>query len=124
MSSLEQTVAAFSGKRILVLGDVILDHYVWGSADRLSQEAPVPIVRVLQETYRLGGAANAAANICSLGGEVSVISVIGSDINGSKLSGMLLDIGADINRRPLQLQTQFLDLLDLLLGQRNLVLFL
>lgn len=112
MSSLAQIVAAFLSKRVLVVGDVILDHYVWGSADRISQEAPVPIVTVLQETYRLGGAANAVANIISLGGNVSVISVIGNDENGSKLLSMLSDIGADTtglvlnNERPTSIKTR------------------
>ena len=67
VSLLTGIVQNFHDKRILVIGDVILDQYIWGNADRISPEAPVPVVTVTKETYRLGGAANAAANICSLG---------------------------------------------------------
>ena len=96
MDQLTQIVAEFSNKRMLVIGDIILDQYVWGSADRISPEAPVPIVTVSEETYRLGGAANAAANICSLGAHVDVVSVVGNDENGKMLSGMLSDMGVNV----------------------------
>lgn len=85
----------FSTKRVLVLGDIILDQYIWGIVDRISPEAPVPIVVVMEETYRLGGAANSAANICSLGGKVFVVGVVGRDENGIRLLNMLSDIGSD-----------------------------
>jgi len=96
MSSLTEIIANFSAKKILVIGDAILDQYVWGNVDRISPEAPVPVVAVVKETCRLGGAANVAANICSLGGKVNMVSVVGNDENGDKLSGMLSDIGADV----------------------------
>lgn len=96
MPSLTEIVATFADKRILVIGDIILDQYIWGNVDRISPEAPVPVVVVTEETYRLGGAANAAANIRSLGADVSLVSVIGRDENGDILCGMLSDIGADV----------------------------
>lgn len=96
MPSLAGIVADFPGKRILVIGDVILDQYIWGDVERISPEAPVPIVKVVKETYRLGGAANSAANICNLGGKISIVSAVGNDENGDRLCGMLSDIGAEI----------------------------
>lgn len=96
MSLLMDIIERFPDKRIVVIGDVILDQYIWGNAQRISPEAPVPIVEVTSETFRLGGAANAAANICSLGGKVDMISVIGDDYNSSLLCQMLIDIGTDV----------------------------
>ena len=58
--------AAFPGKTILVVGDVMLDAFIWGKVARISPEAPVPVVEILRETYRLGGSANVAANITSI----------------------------------------------------------
>jgi D-beta-D-heptose 7-phosphate kinase/D-beta-D-heptose 1-phosphate adenosyltransferase len=53
----------FSGKTILIVGDIMLDEFIWGKVGRISPEAPVPVIEVLEETYRLGGSANVAANI-------------------------------------------------------------
>ena len=97
MNSFTEIISSFASRKILVVGDVILDQYVWGNADRISPEAPVPVVTVEDESYRLGGAANVVANICSLGGKVSVVSVVGGDADGDKVSGMLSDAGADIS---------------------------
>ncbi|MBF0520427.1 MAG: hypothetical protein HQK92_11970 [Nitrospirae bacterium] len=58
----------FKDKHILVIGDIILDHYVWGKVERISPEAPVPVVDVEKESYLLGGAGNVANNVVSLGG--------------------------------------------------------
>jgi D-beta-D-heptose 7-phosphate kinase/D-beta-D-heptose 1-phosphate adenosyltransferase len=63
----------------LVIGDVILDHYIFGDVSRISPEAPVPVVEVKKESFRLGSAANTVANICSLGGQIDVVSVISRD---------------------------------------------
>jgi D-beta-D-heptose 7-phosphate kinase/D-beta-D-heptose 1-phosphate adenosyltransferase len=97
MSSLTEIIKKFPDKRILVIGDVILDHYIWGNVNRISPEAPVPVVEFLSEDFRLGGAANAAANIRSLGGQVDVVSIVGRDENGNKLRRMLEDIGAHVD---------------------------
>jgi D-glycero-beta-D-manno-heptose-7-phosphate kinase len=76
----------FSGRRILVLGDAMLDHYIWGEAARISPEAPVPVVSVRRESSRLGGAANVAHNIRALGGEPRLLSVVGDDEAGRTLA--------------------------------------
>jgi len=73
------------GKRIAVAGDLMLDRYIWGSVSRISPEAPVPVVDMEQEQARLGGAANVAKNIKSLGGEPLLLGVIGDDNSGKQL---------------------------------------
>lgn len=60
-------IRRFKDKNILVIGDIILDHYIWGKVNRISPEAPVPVVEVTRESFLLGGAANVAHNIVSLG---------------------------------------------------------
>lgn len=70
---------AFPEKATLVLGDLMVDEYIWGSASRISPEAPVPVVEVRSESLRMGGAANVAANIRSLGGEVLIAGIVGDD---------------------------------------------
>lgn len=75
--------------RILVIGDVMLDHYIWGDATRISPEAPVPVVDIHRDTYTAGGAANVALNIASLGARCSVAGYFGQDEAGERLSGIL-----------------------------------
>ncbi len=82
-------LAAFSKQNILIIGDIILDHYLQGNVDRISPEAPVPIVNIKQESYRLGGAANVALNIKALGARPLLISVLGQDIFGQKIRSLL-----------------------------------
>lgn len=69
----------FPGKKILVIGDVMLDHYVWGKVERISPEAPVPVLQAVSEEYRLGGAANVALNLRALGAEVLLFGICGDD---------------------------------------------
>jgi rfaE bifunctional protein kinase chain/domain len=76
---MEKTLKKFKTQRIVVLGDVILDHYIIGDVKRISPEAPVPVIEKKEEFYRLGGAANVALNIESLGGKAHLISIIGDD---------------------------------------------
>lgn len=73
------------GKQILVLGDVMLDRYLWGNVQRISPEAPVPVVEVEEENVRLGGAANVAQNVKSLGAVPQLVSVVGKDQTGHLL---------------------------------------
>lgn len=73
---------AIRGKNILVVGDIMLDRYVYGAADRISEEAPVPIVRVVEERSIPGGAGNVASNITSLGGRATLIGALGNDPAG------------------------------------------
>ena len=80
---------------ILVLGDLMIDHYLWGSCERISPEAPVQVVDIAKETTVLGGAGNVVNNLHSLGANVSVCSVIGNDEEGKELLGMLHDIGVN-----------------------------
>ena len=79
--------------RILVLGDLILDHYLQGRADRISPEAPVPVLLHDSEVYRLGGAANVALNLKELGVEVCLVGLLGSDYEGGRLRGLLEEAG-------------------------------
>ncbi len=80
---------------ILVVGDLMIDHYLWGSCERISPEAPVQVVDIAKETTVLGGAGNVVNNLKVLGAQVSVSSVIGDDDNGVELTKMLEDIGID-----------------------------
>lgn len=77
------------GKRVLVLGDLMLDRYLWGAVDRISPEAPVPVLEVQEETLCIGGAANVAHTVVALGGAVALIGVIGEDDNGRALGAEL-----------------------------------
>ncbi|MBI4685284.1 MAG: D-glycero-beta-D-manno-heptose-7-phosphate kinase [Nitrospirae bacterium] len=86
-------LATFKEKKILVIGDLVLDRYVWGKVNRISPEAPVPIVEVTHENFLLGGAANVAHNIVSLGGHVTVVGIIGSDRGGDILKKILDEKG-------------------------------
>jgi len=75
--------------KVVVIGDLMLDQYIFGKVDRISPEAPVPVLRIEQKTSRLGGAANGAFNCKSLGAEVTVASVMGDDENGHALKALL-----------------------------------
>jgi D-beta-D-heptose 7-phosphate kinase/D-beta-D-heptose 1-phosphate adenosyltransferase len=79
----------FPSTRVLVVGDIVLDHYIWGKVSRISPEAPVPVVNVTRENFLLGGATNVANNIHALGGGVSVCGVIGEDEAGRQLLHLL-----------------------------------
>ena len=82
--SLYQTVQSFSNQRMLVVGDVMIDAYCWGKVERISPEAPVPVVAVEKWDHRLGGAANVALNGVALQAEVAVCSVVGQDKEGAR----------------------------------------
>ena len=86
---------SFNDQNILVIGDIILDHYIWGKVNRISPEAPVPVVEVTRESFLLGGAANVAYNIVSLGGRASVIGINGQDIAGEALMNILRQRGVN-----------------------------
>jgi D-beta-D-heptose 7-phosphate kinase/D-beta-D-heptose 1-phosphate adenosyltransferase len=81
--------------RVLVLGDVMLDEFLWGRVARISPEAPVPVVQVQRQSYHLGGAGNVACNLRSLGGEAVVVGVIGEDPAARTLREALRDAGVD-----------------------------
>ncbi|MHA1809356.1 MAG: bifunctional heptose 7-phosphate kinase/heptose 1-phosphate adenyltransferase [Candidatus Heimdallarchaeaceae archaeon] len=96
-SRINSILSKFKSARILVIGDVVLDHFVWGSAVKISPEAPVPVVRIEKEDYRLGGAGNVLANLRSLGAKASLFSVIGEDIAGNKIVELIKNLGSDVN---------------------------
>lgn len=85
----EQIIDGFSNKRVAIIGDIMLDSYLWGQADRISPEAPVPVVNIQKEEYRLGGAANVALNVKTLGATPLLFTVVGDDHNGVKISNLL-----------------------------------
>jgi rfaE bifunctional protein kinase chain/domain len=89
----EEILENIRGKRIAIIGDLMLDRYIWGTVTRTSPEAPVPVVDMDSEQARLGGAANVAKNIQSLGGEPILVGVIGDDNSGKILNGLLKDSG-------------------------------
>src|SRR5437870_11425798 len=93
----EQVLNRFPGKAILILGDVMLDEFIWGKVRRISPEAPVPVVEVFDETYRLGGAGNVAANIRSLEGAAIPIGVIGRDSAAERVLDLLKQSGVDVS---------------------------
>ncbi len=78
---------------VLVIGDLMIDHYLWGNTERISPEAPVPVIDVQKESEVLGGAGNVVNNLVALGADVSVVSVIGKDDNGRRLIRMLKNLG-------------------------------
>lgn len=93
MIDFEQLFAAFCVTKVAVIGDVMLDTYLWGKVERISPEAPVPVVTLLHKDYRLGGAANVALNLRAMGARVSVFSVIGDDDDGTLLQKRFDDEG-------------------------------
>ena len=88
-------LAAIRELKILVIGDLMLDHYIWGDVHRISPEAPVPIVNVSRESHTAGGAANVALNLASLGVAARVAGTLGEDAAGNKLLGLLGAAGVD-----------------------------
>ena len=81
------------GRAVLIVGDLMLDHFVIGRVDRISPEAPVPVVQFDHESYRLGGAANVAHNVAALGGSVEIAGLVGNDPEGSRLVADLREAG-------------------------------
>ena len=82
-----------AGRSVLIVGDLMLDHFVIGRVERISPEAPVPVVQFDHESYRLGGAANVAHNVAALGGRVEIAGLVGNDAEGARLIEELRLIG-------------------------------
>ncbi len=91
----QEILDGFPGKKVLVVGDVMLDEYVWGRVSRISPEAPVMVVDADRETYVPGGAANVVNNLCALGGAASIAGIIGEDGAGTRLADALREEGAN-----------------------------
>ncbi|KPJ59473.1 MAG: hypothetical protein AMJ46_11205 [Latescibacteria bacterium DG_63] len=85
LGELKRITDRFKDQSVLVVGDLMLDRYLWGGVSRISPEAPVPVVELSGETTRLGGAANVASNIVSLGGTAKIAGVVGDDEQGRQL---------------------------------------
>ena len=86
---LEALLKSFSTRRIIVLGDIMLDEYLWGKVQRISPEAPVPIIEIASTDHRLGGAANAALNLKMLGAEVELAGILGKDAQARTVLNLL-----------------------------------
>ncbi len=103
-------IKKFRDHSVLVIGDLVLDQYVWGRVSRISPEAPVPVVDVTGETFKLGGAANVANNIVSLGGRATVMGVVGRDRAAETMENLLTEQGivflAVEDKRPTTVKTR------------------
>src|SRR5687767_15188208 len=86
-------VQYLTGRSVLIVGDVMLDHFLIGRVDRISPEAPVPVVRFEHEEFRLGGAANVAHNVVALGGRAELVGIVGDDAEGARLRRDVASLG-------------------------------
>jgi len=93
--SIEGLLSQFASQRILVIGDLMLDEYIWGKVSRISPEAPVPVVNVTGETYYPGGAANVVRNVREFASQVAVMGMAGTDPSGMRLVELLQRSGVD-----------------------------
>src|ERR1700750_3402128 len=95
LNKLQQILGRAQGKRLLVIGDLMLDEFVWGKVGRISPEAPVPVVEVPRETFYPGGAPHAARNLREFIRDVGVIGVVGRDDYGLRLRQLLHEKGIE-----------------------------
>jgi len=93
---IQKLLKTFQKTSILVLGDIMIDEFIWGNVTRISPEAPVPVVAVTDDTLLLGGAANVVNNVHSLGGRVLLVGVIGDDRMGAKVEALLVEQGIEM----------------------------
>ena len=111
--SLPSFAASFP-PRVLVIGDLMLDRYLWGACDRVSPEAPVQVVQVKRESYSLGGAGNVVANLCSLGARAALLAVVGRDAAQTPLEQLLRELAVETrgliqdDSRPTTVKTRIL----------------
>ena len=89
-------ISAFKKIKVLVLGDLMIDEYLWGDVNKISPEAPVPVVAVKNQTYTLGGAGNVINNLVSMGALVTVIGTLGKDASGKQMLDKFKDLGVNI----------------------------
>lgn len=114
MSDLVSRVRPMAGLPVLIIGDLMVDRYIRGSVNRISPEAPVPVVDVHHEEFMPGGAGNVASNIAALGGKPCLVSLVGEDPDGDRLLSTLRDRGVDVSsvvaapNRPTILKTRVL----------------
>lgn len=110
---MKERIPQLAGHDVLIIGDLMLDHYLIGTVDRISPEAPVPVVAVSREDFLLGGAGNVARNIAALGGRPTLIAVSGDDEHSSKLCGHCENAGIElyvhkISNRPTTIKTRII----------------
>jgi D-beta-D-heptose 7-phosphate kinase/D-beta-D-heptose 1-phosphate adenosyltransferase len=113
-ADLIQLVQNLGQPRVLVVGDLMLDRYVWGDAERISQEAPVILLHADRREERLGGASSVASMLRALGARVALAGVVGADVDGTRIRRMLLDLGIDhdavltVNDRPSTVKERYI----------------
>ncbi|HEV2644327.1 MAG TPA: D-glycero-beta-D-manno-heptose-7-phosphate kinase [Candidatus Elarobacter sp.] len=90
-----ELLARMAGRRVVVIGDVMIDEWIWGDVSRISPEAPVPVVAVRDHSFTLGGAGNVANNLRALGAHVAFVGGVGDDAEGARLRAMFDDLGVD-----------------------------
>src|SRR5215208_3301222 len=95
MTDLVELVQRLGAPRVLVVGDVMLDRYVWGNAERISQEAPVILLRADKKEERLGGASSVATMLRALEAKVSLVGVVGADADAARVRDILSNLGVD-----------------------------
>ena len=117
----KQIIAQFGDKKIAVVGDVMVDSYVWGDANRISPEAPVPVVHVKNKTQCLGGAANVMRNVITLGGNVDAHGVYGDDTTGKDLKELMDGYGIEHSEMVLDLTRRTIEKQRVMAGGQQLV---
>src|SRR5215210_6214561 len=92
----KKLTSEFEGKRIVVLGDMMLDEFIWGHVRRISPEAPVPVVEVERQTLALGGAGNVVSNLVALGATALPLGVTGDDADAGRLRAAFTEMGVSV----------------------------
>jgi len=92
---MNELLARFRDCPVLIVGDLMLDEYLWGHVNRISPEAPVPVVEVQRRSFTAGGAANTAANVASLGGSAIIAGIVGDDAEGARIRDLMAGLGID-----------------------------
>jgi D-glycero-beta-D-manno-heptose-7-phosphate kinase len=114
LNHLESLLKGAKSKRVAVVGDLMLDRYIWGRVDRISPEAPVPVVNTVRRSHALGGCANVVANLCSLGATVLPLGVVGADPEADVVFGLFRSMGIESahilrdDSRPTTLKTRII----------------
>lgn len=90
-----ELLARMAGRRVVVIGDAMIDEWIWGDVSRISPEAPVPVVAVHEHTFTLGGAGNVVSNLHALGAQIALVACVGDDSEGRRLRTMLDALGVD-----------------------------
>ncbi len=94
---MKQLLEKISELSVLIIGDLVLDHYIWGDASRISPEAPVPVIEVDHDSYAAGGAANVALNVNALGAKTEICGILGNDDSGKQLRRILTECNVPID---------------------------